>query len=176
MVCSVALLVSSIERSSAQFYSVSTNGLLWLTGTINGSFGVSLSKKWSLDITAAYNPIVTEALQTNFAMLQQGVRRWSFESGVGFFWGIHLTQAIYDVGNRDFHYKGLTAGLGASVGYSLLLSRRWNMCFELGGSALYMVDRRMQHHVPDNQHEYIYNYNRVAIAPTKAEVSIVYIF
>lgn len=160
----------------AQFYSIRTNGLLLLTGTVNAGFGVNVAKKWSLDFTAAYNPIDTKNLQLNLGMMQEGFRKWSFESNVGFFWGMHLTQAIYKVGNRNLYYQGFTAGIGASVGYSLYLSRRWNLSFELGGSALYMQDTSTRHYVPDNEDQYTHHYTRWAIAPTKAEVSIVYLF
>ncbi|MEF9950553.1 MAG: DUF3575 domain-containing protein, partial [Mucinivorans sp.] len=67
-------------------------------------------------------------------------------------------------------------GLGARVGYTMYLSRRWNLCFELGASVLYMNDKKEQYFTPDSQDEIRYNYSRWAVAPTKADISIVYLF
>ena len=170
------LLLCAASPVRAQFYSVRTNGLMWLTGTPNVGFGVAVSKKWSVDAMLGGNPIATPTFKMQGVFLQEGVRNWLYEANAGFFWGIHFTQAIYDVGNAEFYNKGFLAGAGVSVGYALYLSRRWNLTFELGGSALYMQNTRAEYEVPDHRDEYIYRSKGWVLAPTKAEVSIVYLF
>lgn len=176
----VAIIVFVIAlgavKVQAQFYSVRTNLLGWATATPNIGFGIDFNRKVSLDLTLNVNPLKTPKFSTSGIALQQGLRFWFLESNIGTFLGVHLTEAVYDVGNAKTTYKGFLGGVGFSVGYSWLLSKRWNVGVELGASVLYMQDTQTPLTVPDTDDAVITHSKRWVIAPTKAEVCFVYLF
>lgn len=109
-------------------------------------------------------------------MGQAGVRLWRFEPNVGPFIGIHATGGTFNIGNRKAHYKGYLAGAGVSYGYSWLLTNRWNLTAEVGIGCYYISDTRRDYFTPWTQDELIRHNRRIALGPSKAEVSFSYLF
>lgn len=176
LLSALLLVVALPNTARGQFYSMRINGLALLTGTINVGAGISLNKKTSLDLALMGNPIKTDNFSLQFAAFQPGARFWLSQTNYAHFFGIHLTAAYYNVANTDYRYEGLTAGLGFSWGYAWLISKRMNIAIELGASVLYMSDKKQAVYTPPAQDLYIYHGRRIAVAPTKCEVSFVYLF
>lgn len=162
--------------AKAQFYSLRTNALQWAVATPNIGFSVELSRKFTFDVDVLVNPLKTPEFSMQGIALQEGFRYWFMEANIGTFLGIHLTEAVYNVGNKSNMYKGFLAGAGLSVGYSWLISKRWNVAVELGGSVLYMQDSRHPIGVPHTEDEIVVHSKRIVVAPTKCAVSFVYMF
>lgn len=160
----------------AQFYSVRGNGLLLLTGTLNVGCDIALTQKTSFDLGVYANPIKTEKLSLMGFGLQPGIRFWRFEPNAGTFWGVHLSGAWYDIGNKSKTRKGFLIGPGFSWGHCWLISKRFTIGLELGAGLLYMQDTKRARSTPYTEDEYIYHSKRLTVAPTKADVSFVYLF
>lgn len=172
----LVLFAGSVSAARAQFYSVKANGLALLTGTINVGCDISLNKKMSVDLGLYVNPIKTKTLSLMGIGFQPGLRFWRFEPNAGSFWGVHLSGAWYDVGNKSATRKGFLVGPGASWGHCWLISKRISIGVEIGLGILFMKDTKRPRETPDTEDEYIEHATRITLAPTKADVSFVYLF
>lgn len=172
----ILLFVLSANIASAQYTAVRVNALGFATGTVNAGVDIAIANKWSVDVSGYWNPIETDALRTKILAVTAGVRRWRFEPHVGFFWGLHTTAAKYKVGRKDTRYNGWLAGIGSSVGYSWMLSKRWNFSLEEGLGVFYMKDTRWNPNTSPLDDVVLHHYRRVVIAPSKLEVSFSYLF
>lgn len=170
------IVVASVCESQAQFSAVRVNALLLPTATLNGGYEYGFGKKTSFDIAIVLNPLSSKTFSTQLFAVQPGFRFWLRELSYAHFFGVHATGGLYNIGNKDFHYTGYAAGIGASWGYSWPLKKRLNLAFEIGASIMYLNDKRELHNPPTSTDYHIYNFQRLAIVPTKCELSLVWLF
>lgn len=172
---SIVLTLLSLSAKS-QFYSVSTNILGWATASPNVGMDIALNRKVSISIEVMGNYLTLPQFSTQHILSQQGMRFWLMENNIGSFLGFHFTEALYNVGNEKYMFKGWTAGIGASYGYALLLSKRWSLGFEIGASVMYMEDQQTERE-PVATNGALNRYNkRVMVLPTKLSISMIYLF
>ena len=172
----VALALCSAQIANAQFASVRANALLLPTGTINAGVSFNLNSKLSIDIAVAGNPIPSDKFSFRFIAIQPGVRMWFTEIEYGHFISPHMTIAYYNTNNTHTRYKGWTAGAGVSYGYSWPIMKRMSISAEIGASLLYCKDTG-EPFAYDYAEDYrITTTTRLILAPTKFEVSCVYLF
>lgn len=170
------LLLITAHAASAQNSAIRVNTLTLATGTLNAGADIAIADKWSIDGSVLWNPIATDKLSLKTLAGTIGVRRWRFEPHVGLFWGVHSTIAQYDYYNTHKRYKGWTVGVGTSIGYSWMLSKRWNFSLEGGLGLFYMQDRNVSLPFPDTEDIVIRHYKRLVLLPSKLEVSFSYLF
>lgn len=144
----MALFVLNVFHSSAQKASVSTNLLDYAClSTFNVEASYSLSRHWSLTASVRYNPFTFyKGEQRQFQYRQQsyavGVRAWPWHSYSGWWFAGKVRYQEYNVGGiftRETE-EGDKAGLSVCAGYSLMISRHFNVEFGLGlwsGAAWY---------------------------------------
>lgn len=171
----VALWVKP-HSAAAQYFSAKINALAALTGTVNVGLDAALADKWTLDIAGYWNPIDTDSFSCRLYAAQVGTKRWLYEAFVGHFVGSQLTYADYLYGGSRHYYKGSMAGLGFSYGYAWLLSKRWNLSAEVGIGVFFMKDTRRQRTLPQYETIYIHHFKRWVVGPSRAEISINYLF
>lgn len=172
----LAFVAVTAATASAQYSAVRINALGIATGTLNLGADVAVGSRWSVEGTVYWNPIKTGAFSSRFTAFSAGVRYWRFEPHVGAFVGIHSTTAFYDVGGRKDNYKGWMSGVGVSYGYSWMLATRWNLTAELGLGCFYMKDKKRRNEIIDDEDIYIRHYRRIVVAPSRAEISVSYLF
>lgn len=172
----VLLLAGYSPAARAQFYSMRANGLLLLTGTLNVGCDIAVSQKTSFDLGIYANPIKTDKLSLMGFGVQPGFRFWRFEPNAGSFWGVHLSGMWYDIGNKSTTRKGFLVGPGFSWGHCWVISKRFTIGVEVGAGILYIHDAKRARETHYSQDEYIYHSKQITIAPTKADVSFVYLF
>lgn len=173
--CLVALLFCSVQ-SKAQFYSVRTNMLGWLTASPNVGFGIAVSRKTSFDFELMGGFLKLPQFSTQAIMAQEGMRFWFLEVNAGSFLGFHFTQALYDVGNAKYLYRGQAYGVGLSYGHSWYVAKRWNIGIEIGASVMYMDDAQSERKLDYTQNTFVKNSQRIMVLPTKFAVTVVYLF
>ena len=170
------MLTITVGTASAQYTAVRVNALGLVTGTINVGVDIAIADKWSIDISAYWNPIDTPHLRVKTLAAAAGIRRWRFEPHVGLFWGAHAALAQYRIGNVSNRYNGYLAGLGSSIGYSWMLTRRWNITLEGGMGIFYMDDIQWTPHPSPYEDIYIKRHKRLVLAPSKIELSFSHLF
>ena len=98
---------------SAQQFAVKTNALYWLTTTPNVGAEVALSRKFTVDLLAAYNPwTFKDDKKMRFWLVQPEARYWFCEKFEGHFVGVHLHGGQYYGGFNANRYDGYFAGGG----------------------------------------------------------------
>lgn len=171
-----AVTCGSVQVAKAQYFSVRGNALLLATGTINVGVSYDISRKFSVDLALMGNPIKTNSFSLMGIVAQPGVRYWLRETNYSHFFSLYANIGTYDLMFAKRTYKGFVAGLGGSWGYYFPIKKRLNIGVEVGVGLLYASDTNQNVTTPDNEDHYIYKTDRIIFAPTKLEVSVVYLF
>lgn len=185
------VLAAMTFNLSAQDFAIKSNVLADIVGSAN--FGIEFgggNPKWTYDISGIYSPWNrSDGKIWKHAYIQPEARYWFCDSFSGHFLAAHLHGGIYNVGNidtdfrflgsdfsqlKDHRFQGWFLGAGVAYGYALMLSKNWNLEFELGlGYAYARGDKYQCEECGDT----IYK-NRPShyVGPTKAAISLVYLF
>ena len=96
-VCIIFLMIGI--SLSAQNVAVKTNLLYDATTTFNLGAEIGLSPRWTLDLSANYNPFsFSDNKKWKHWMAQPEARYWFCERFNGHFMGLHLLGGQYNVG------------------------------------------------------------------------------
>ena len=175
---------------SAQNWALKTNLFYDATTTMNLGFETRIAPKWTLDVSANWNPwTFSDNKKWKQLSLQPEARYWFCEAFNGHFVGAHLLGGIYNMGNWDTDFKflgtdfgelqehrfeGWMLGVGVAYGYQWLLSKHWSIEAEIGiGYAYSQADKyecatcgdKLENNEP---HHYF--------GPTKAAINLIYVF
>lgn len=156
MLAVVTLLLSSVGSLQAQDrFAVKTNLLYGgYARTPNLGVEIGLAPRWTMELSGAYNPFNLKGSETNNKKLVHWVassefRYWTCQRFNGHFLGVHGLYGHYNIGGHNlpllfgkgsaaYRYEGWVAGGGVNYGYSIVLSRRWNLEFTVGVGVLYL--------------------------------------
>ncbi|CCY91102.1 uncharacterized protein BN461_01897 [Bacteroides sp. CAG:1076] len=169
-----ASVILGTVRLSAQDIALKTNGLYWLTTTVNAGVEIAVSNKLTIDFQAAYNPWTFQNdKKMRFWLAQPELKYWLCEKFEGHFVGFHLHGGQYFGGFNDTRYDGYLAGAGVSYGYDWILSPHWNLEMALGiGYAHLWFDKSPRIYCEKCRNSERKNY----FGPTKAAISLIYVF
>ena len=169
------IFLSGITKIAAQDVAIKTNGLYWLAGgTVNGGVEVATSNRVTLQLSGSYNPwTFKNDKKMRFWLVEPEVKCWVCEKFEGHFFGLHGHGAQFFGGFRDKRYDGYMAGGGITYGYNWILSPHWNLEAEIG-LGYERLWYKESDRIPcikcyERKHK---NY----VGPTKAAISLVYIF
>lgn len=152
LVAGFVLLLSFASYFSAfsQKVGVKTNLIYDVTSTINLGVVVSLSDRWTLDISGNYNPWkFSNDRKIKHFLIQPEARFWTCESFNGHFFGLHAHYGMYNASgmlpfwiNAKFmqgkRFEGWVAGAGLSYGYQWILSPHWGIEATIGAGYSYL--------------------------------------
>lgn len=169
------LLLGSPAGVCAQHdVAVKTNALYWGTTTPNASLEVGLGRRTSAEVLLAYNPwTFSDDRKMRFWLVQPEYRYWFCETFEGHFIGIHAHGAQFFGGFKSKRYDGWLAGAGLTYGYNWILSPHWNLeaAVGLGFARLWY---KQSPRIPCSKcHQ---DKTKTYLGPTKASLSIVYLF
>lgn len=182
--------IDFISPAMAQKVAVKTNLLYDATSTINLGTEFGLSPKWTLDVSANYNPwTYSNNKKWKHWLVQPEARYWFCNKMMGHFIGFHAIAGSYNIGNvnadfkflgtdfsklKDYRYEGWFVGAGVAYGYSWVLSKHWNLEAGLGVGYTYSKSDKFEcascgeKLEDDKPHHYV--------GPTKAALNLVYVF
>lgn len=182
--------IGFISPAMAQKVAVKTNLLYDATSTINLGTEFGLSSKWTLDVSANYNPwTYSNNKKWKHWLVQPEARYWFCNKMMGHFIGFHTIAGSYNIGKvnadfkflgtdfsklKDYRYEGWFVGAGVAYGYSWVLSKHWNLEAELGVGYTYSKSDKFEcascgeKLEDDKTHHYV--------GPTKAALNLVYVF
>ena len=152
---------------------------------INLGAEVGLSKKLTLDLYANYNPwIYKDQKMMKMLAFQPELRYWFCDKFNGHFVGAHLHGGVYQAAAidmpwgiwpelKDHRFKGHFYGFGVSYGYQWILGKHWNLEGNIGiGYARVKYEQFECKTCGEKVKEGHKNY----VGPTKAAVSLIYLF
>ena len=185
------VLLSCIGLSvSAQDVAVKTNLLYDMTATMNLGAEVRMSSKWTLDVSANWNPwTFSDDKKWKQLSFQPEARYWFCEAFNGHFLGAHLLGGIYNMSNwdtdftflgtdfgklNDHRYEGWMLGAGIAYGYQWILSKHWSIEAEIGIG--YVYSRYDKYRCAGCGRKTEEGKSHHFVGPTKAAVNLIYVF
>ncbi|MFI3322480.1 MAG: DUF3575 domain-containing protein [Rikenellaceae bacterium] len=124
----------------AQGFVIKSNLLCDLSGSFSLGAEYPLTEKSSLSLMANYNPWEFEDnAKRKYMLIQPEYRKWVRGVYDGYFWGIQLNYATFNIGGslpwwidsfdtfENNRYQGDLYGMGATTGYQWILSPRLNL-------------------------------------------------
>ncbi len=180
------LLPCTAGIASAQQIAIKSNLLSAANGALNAGVEYALSPKYTFDLYGSIRPWKrTEGYVNRYWLIQPELRYWTCQKFNGSFWGGYLNGAQFNVGGKkmpfglfpwlkEHRYAGWLAGAGVSYGYHLMLDRHWNLGASL--SAGYDYIKYKKYKCPDVCSEILEESHYHYFGPTRATVSIVYLF
>lgn len=183
-------LLFCTSHSIAQKITLKTNLLYGsYAQTPNLSMEFGLGKRITLDISGGYNPWNRTGSAGNNKKLvhwivQPELRYWTCQRFNGHFFGIHAFGSQYNIseyelpllfgkGSKDYRYEGWAAGGGISYGYQWILGKHWNLEATIGVGYAYL---KYDKYDCPKCGDYVGEYSKSYFGPTKAGVSLIYVF
>lgn len=169
----------------AQQVSVKTNLLNWATTTINLGVEASITRNNTVQLFYGLNPWkFSGEKKIRHWVVQPEFRFWPCESFNGWFYGFHFMGGEFNMGEVKFplgilhtlensRYEGWFAGAGVAGGYQWVLSRHWNIEASIGIGYDYIKYDKFRCTYCG---ERLKSGNRHYFGPTKAAISIMYLF
>jgi fimX-like protein len=182
------LLLTGFSVKS-QNVAIKSNLLYDAIAVANLGVEVPLAPRWTVDLSANLNAWTINEHKWKHWLLQPEARYWLCDRFQGHFFGVHAIAGQYNVGNlhnnikflgTDFsdlthnRYQGWMFGAGLAYGYSWILAKHWNIEAEIGlgwihtRSDVYPCAECGTKIAEDKNHDYV--------GPTKAAVSLIYLF
>lgn len=163
-------------------FAISTNALTWFAlGTINVGAQYEVSRHFTLEGKVKYNPwTFNRGVEGQFQMNQQsfafGARYWPWYSFAGWWIGANAQFKNYRTGGLPWmkgSEEGTCYGAGLSLGYSVLITKWFNLDFGIGGWGGYKTYTEYENSQFKNS---IGNGQKWFFAPDDVSVSAVFIF
>lgn len=175
----VFLLLVGAQTMCAQQVAVKTNGLILLAGVPNLGCELVVGERSSVDLSfyGGYKPYGSDI---KIMGVQPEYRYWfNGRPMVREYIGIAALGASYDIHWGKHIYDGDAVGVGITMGYSMVLGKRFNLEFSAGFGAVYF--KHQQYFENDNFEDYQANNpgktnaRGYKLFPAKLGVSISYI-
>jgi len=173
---------SQIDRNYLPKAAIKTNLLYLVATTPNLAIEFGLARKWTLDLSAGYNPFQWQKGGVNrWGYVQPELRYWFCQRFEKHFIGLHGIYGKFNIGDTKFpftdlfkehRYNGWAAGGGISYGYHLPISGRWAVEFTAGLGYLYLEYDKFRCYDCD---EFVSKKSRHYFGPTKAGISLIYL-
>lgn len=183
LVAVVFMIVLGSGHTYAQHVALKTNALYWATTTLNAGVEVKVAPKWTLGLTAGYNPFTySNNTKLKHVLVEPEARYWLCSPYAGHFVGANMIYSHYNAGNIDmpfgiFHelsdhrFQGDLGAVGLVYGYSWMLGRRWSIEAAIGLGVGVTRYKKYQCEVCGAQ---VDEATRWLFMPTKIAVSAVY--
>ena len=171
--------------TSAQEVAIKTNLLYDAATTPNLGVEIGTAPKQTLQLTYGWNPWkFGHNKQLRHWTLSPEYRWWFCHRFNGHFLGAHALGGQFNVGGvklpmgiwkalRDHRYQGWMVGGGVTYGYQWIFSKHWNLEASLGVGYLRINYKKF---VCADCGEQLAHKKRNYVGPTKAAVSLIYLF
>lgn len=179
------LLLGFSLRLSAQEVAIKTNLLYDATTTPNLALELGISQKQTIQLMYSWNPWkFSDTKQLRHWLLSPEYRWWFCHRFNGSFLGIHALGGEYNINGiklpfgikpsfKNYRYEGWLVGGGITYGYQWLLGKHWNLEASVGVGYLRLNYKKFD---CEKCGEELDHKKRNYVGPTKAAVSLVYLF
>lgn len=179
----VMIMLVGTQRVSAQRIALKTNALYWATTTPNIGAELKVAPRWTLGLTAGYNPFTfSENAKLKHVLIEPEARYWLCSAYAGHFVGVNALYSHYNAGNidvpfgifpelDDHRFQGDIGAVGVLYGYSWMLGRRWSLEASIGIGVGVTHYKKYMCEVCGSQ---VDEDTRWLFMPTKLAVSVVY--
>ena len=183
VIMTVVMMVMGAQRAAAQTVALKTNALYWATTTPNIGAEVRLAPRWTIGLTAGYNPFTySDNTKLKHVLVEPEARYWLCSAYAGHFVGANLIYSHYNAGNislplgifpelDDHRFQGDIGAVGLLYGYSWMLSPRWSLEAVVGLGVGVTHYKKYMCEVCGSQ---VDDHTRWLFMPTKLAISAIY--
>lgn len=171
-------------HAAAQNIALKTNAMYWATATPNLAIETRLGYKWTMELSAGWNPFTfSDNKKLKHIAVQPEARYWLCSPFAGHFFGLHAIYSHYNAGNvkmplglfndlRDYRFQGDLGAIGLGYGYSWMLpGNHWSIEAEIGvGVGVTRYDK----YECATCGSKVGSETKTMLMPTKAAVSLIY--
>ena len=190
MIVFIVCSLFSEHAYSQDKVAIKTN-LLYGAGAFAPNLGMELGigQRTTLDISGGYNWFNLDGAKNNNKKLvhwiiQPELRYFLCERFSGHFFGVHALYSNYNIGGHElpllfgkgsakFRHQGNAFGAGLSYGYQVVISKHWNVEFNVGAGYMRMAYDRYDCTNCGTLKEKGNTKNY--FGPTKAGISLIYL-
>ncbi len=170
----LVVLLLTAAGANAQRVAIKTNALYWTTLSPNLGMELRLSRHYTLNIDAGFNPFkISDKFEPRFIGISPEIRYWfDARPQSHHFIGALALGSSYKFLLKDKQHDGSALGLGMTYGYSFVLGKRWSLETTIGAGLLKIKEKefRKGDEIPEKV-----NRSKYMFAPLKVGVSFVYI-
>ena len=168
----VGLMFVGSPNAKAQKIMLKTNALEWMCLSPNAGLETRLSKHVSLNIEASGSMAKFNNKRFRHFTFRPEVRYWfSGRVQAHHFVGIMPIGTAYDIKLNSTRHQGWGLGLGATYGYSLVLSKHFGLEGTVGAGVLNYEEKKYNNH---ENGEIVHK--KTTFCPLKLGISAVYMF
>lgn len=168
----IGMLVCLSSGVRAQKIALKTNALEWLCLSPNAGLETRLSKHFSLNLEASGSVAKFDDKRFRHFTFRPELRYWfSGRMQTHHFVGLMPIGTAYDIKLNDTRHKGWGLGMGATYGYSLVLSKHFSVEGTVGAGLLNYEEKKYSK--TENGEKV---YKKTALCPLKLGISAVYVF
>ncbi len=181
----LALAIGFSLTLSAQEVAIKTNVLYDATTTPNLTLELGTTSKQTIQLMYSLNPWkFSDSKQFRHWLLSPEYRWWFCHRFNGSFLGVHALGGQYNIKGikapfgiwpdmKDYRYEGWLVGGGITYGYQWILSKHWNIEASIGVGYLRVNYKKF---TCDECSEELEHPKTNYVGPTKAAISLVYLF
>lgn len=175
LVVVAALAFAIAPVAQAQRIALKTNALEYVILSPNLTIETRLSRVFSLQVGVACNPITKPigGFRASNFRVEPELRYWFNRPMARNFIALSVTGGCYSLQIHDRRLIGDAIAAGISYGYTLVLSKHWNMEFEVGVG---LGHTKGYNYVGADNKPSVPNYSRTLITPVRFGLSFSYIF
>ena len=169
------LLLIPLPSILSQEIALRTNALSWATTTVNlgAEFKISPRLTAGTDIMYKGWTFLSDNRKMGGFLVQPEIKYWFCIPFYKHFMGLHAHYGQYNGGFSKYRYQGDLYGIGVSYGYQWIMSKHWNIEANIGvGYARVKYEQFECKTCGEKVKEGHKNY----VGPTKAAVSLIYLF
>ena len=179
------LLLCVSQTTQAQEIAIKTNLLYDAPTTPNLGVEIGITPKQTIQLTYGWNPWKFGTnKQLRHWTLSPEYRWWFCHRFAGSFLGVHALGSQFNMSDmklpfgiwpslKGHRYQGWFAGGGVTYGYQWVLSKHWNFEASIGVGYLYIDYKKFK---CEECGEQLKHKNKHYVGPTKAAVSLLYLF
>lgn len=150
---------------------------------------MKIAPRWSVDLSGNLNAwSFSDGRRWKHWLIQPEARYWLCEATTGHFFAVHALGGLYNIGHlgfardiagikfgdlRDYRYQGKFIGAGIGYGYAWTLNTHWSIEAEIAAGWIHSNYDKFE---CEGCGRKISHDSRNYITPTKAAISIVYVF
>lgn len=180
------LLLGSCLNGYAQKVAIRANVLPAIDGAFGAGISYAIGAQSTIELTGSLRPWKREEEYVNrYWLVQPEYKYWTCQKFNGSFWGVYFNGAQFNIGGKKLpfgvlprlekhRYEGWLVGGGVSYGYHWMLNDHWNV--ETGLGIGYEFIRYKQYNCVKRCAGLRNKGNHHYIGPTKASVSLIYLF
>lgn len=172
----IGVMILFGAKCHAQIFQVATQLLSDALLEVNASLEVRASRRCSVLLRGAFNPLRSDSFSFQNEAAQISCRMWKSECFMGHYISLDAQNVWFDFGKRVAPSRGNAFSVGVGYGYSWMIKKRVNIAVELSLGFWWIRSRRVLRNEDEFEPDIAYRKRSMKFLPINGGVTIGYMF